>query len=147
MLHAAEAALEGLGPWENYPDRKAACWRAVHAGSVAGQYVPYIMPQEHGLKCDTRWLELSSDSSSVRIASAHSIAFSAGHFRPEDLTRATHTIDLQPRAETILCIDAAHRGLGTGSCGPDVFEPYKIKGSRFTLDLEWKFSGRAFPGG
>lgn len=132
----------GLGPLENYPDRLKAAWRAEHHSTVTDQYVPYIMPQENGLKCETDWVALDRDAHQLKIESRRPIAFSASHFRPEDLTAAHHTIDLQPRAETILCLDAAHRGLGTASCGPDVFDAYKIRGSRFALDLEWIFSDK-----
>lgn len=129
----------GLGPLENYPDRKAAAWRAVHHSTVSDQYVPYVMPQEHGLKCDADWLELKQGSSALKISGAKPLIFNASHLRPEDMTVARHTIDLQPRKETILCLDAAHRGLGTASCGPDTREPYKIKGNRFVLDTKWIF--------
>ena len=116
-----------MGPWENYPDRLACCWRAVHTSTVSDQYVPHIMPQEHGLKCTTDWVRLGRGGQAVRIAGARPFAFSALHFHPADLTAATHTIDLKPRPETILCVDAAHRGVGTASCGPDTFEHYRHK--------------------
>ena len=125
----------GLGPLENYPDRKACAWQAVHMSTVSEQYVPYVMPQEHGLKCDTRWIQLGKGAASVKITSAKALAFSASHFHAQDLTAAKHTIDLEPRKETFLCLDAAHRGVGTASCGPDTFEPYRITATRFALDL------------
>ena len=36
-----------------------------------------------------------------------------------------------PRAETIVHLDAAHRGLGTASCGPDTLEPYVLRGGTY----------------
>lgn len=132
----------GLGPLENYPDRKAAAWRGVHESTVTDQYVPYIMPQESGLKCETDWVELAGKRSAILVQSARPIAFGATHLHPDDLTPALHTTDLVPRKETILCIDAAHRGLGTASCGPDTFEQYKIKKQQFSLDLTWTLSPR-----
>jgi len=127
----------GLGPSENYPDRKASVWRALHCSTVSDQYVPYVMPQEHGLKCETDWVELKRKDAAVIIAGSKPLFFNASHFRPEDLTTAKHTIDLQPRAETVLCLDAAHRGLGTASCGPDTYPQYKVQGNRFKLDTRW----------
>ena len=127
----------GLGPYENYPDRKACVWQAVHTSTVTEQYVPYVMPQEHGLKCDTEWICLGNGKSPVTIKSAKPLAFSASHFHSHDLTEAKHTIDLQPRKETLLTLDAAHRGVGTASCGPDTYPQYKVNGNRFFLDLEW----------
>lgn len=127
----------GRGPWENYPDRKRAAWLAVHESTVAAQYVPYILPQEHGLKCDTRWMELRTVAGAgTRISARTPFAFSASRYHPDDLTAATHTVDLVPRRETILCLDAAHRGVGTGSCGPDTLEKYRLSKSRYRLRLE-----------
>jgi len=131
----------GLGPLENYPDRQASVWRAVHRSTVTDQYVPYVMPQEHGLKCGTDWLELKNGKSTVSVSGSKALLFNASHYRPEDMTAAFHTYELAPRKESILCLDAAHRGLGTASCGPDTYDQYKVKGNRFTLDTLWKFEG------
>ncbi len=129
----------GLGPWDNYPDRQRSAWRAAHESTVTEQYVPYIMPQEHGLKCEVSWIELSENSvpgRSLHVTSKRPVAFSASHFHPADLTAARHTIDLSPRKETILCLDAAHRGIGTGSCGPDTLPRYLVSGRCYHLDFQ-----------
>jgi beta-galactosidase len=65
--------------------------------------------------------------------------FNVSHYTAHDLFAAAHTIDLAPRKETILHIDTAHRGLGTGSCGPDTREAYKVQPGRhvfaYTLSM------------
>ena len=48
------------------------------------------------------------------------------HFRAADLAAATHREELAPRAETIIHLDAAHRGIGTASCGPDTLAAYLV---------------------
>jgi beta-galactosidase len=58
------------------------------------------------------------------------------HFTADDLYRARHTCDLKPRPEVILNLDAAQRGLGTGSCGPDTLPQYCL------LAREYRFSYR-----
>ncbi len=131
-----QLAWRGLGPWENYPDRLACCWDAVHRSNVTDQHYPYILPQETGLKCNVSSLELSKKrGGALRLSSATPIAFSATHYHPMDLTPAFHTYELEPRRETILCVDAAHRGLGTNSCGPATRDEYKLNDSVYTLDL------------
>lgn len=82
-------------------------------------------------------VSLGNGNSTVQIKSAKPLAFSASHLHSEDLTEAKHTIDLQPRKETLLSLDAAHRGLGTASCRPDTYPQYKVNENRFSLDLEW----------
>jgi beta-galactosidase len=51
---------------------------------------------------------------------------SALHYRAADLAAATHDVELTPRAETVVHLDAAHRGLGTASCGPDTLPEYLV---------------------
>ncbi len=124
----------GRGPWENYADRKASAMVGLYRSTVTEQYVPYIMPQEHGHKTDVRWLSLTDDAGrGLMVLGSPTFEFSASHFTADDLYRARHTIDLQARDEVILNLDHRQRGLGTASCGPDTLEPYRL------LDSEYHF--------
>ena len=115
----------GLGPQENYPDRRSAALLGVHAGTVSSEFFPYVMPQETGHHGNTRWVELSSiDGRRLRFEFETPLGFSALHFTPEMLFSAKKQTDLESAPETFLCIDAVHRGLGTGSCGPDTLPKY-----------------------
>ncbi len=117
----------GRGPWDNYSDRKASALIGRYGSTVTDQYVPYIMPQEHGHKTDVRWLTLADDRGRGLMVRGHpTIEFSASHFSDADLYAARHTIDLVPRTEVILNVDAAQRGLGTASCGPDTLARYRL---------------------
>jgi beta-galactosidase len=118
----------GRGPFENYADRKRSALVDLHAGTVAGQYVPYIMPQEHGNHVEVRWLTLTNGrGATFRVQAEGPLEFSASHFTAQDLYAAKHTYDLKPRPETILNLDFRQRGLGTQSCGPDALPAYKIE--------------------
>jgi len=118
----------GRGPHENYPDRKASAAVARYDATVAEMYVPYIVPQEHGGRCDLRWLRLAdAGGAGICIAAVGPLQFSASHFTGDDLFRAHHTNELEPRPEVILNLDGVHRGLGTGSCGPDTLPRYRIR--------------------
>src|SRR5207244_1344833 len=93
----------GRGPWESYTDRLAATVVAQFESTVSDQYVPYILPQEHGHHCDARRITLADDTGAgLRVEGRPAIGFSASHFTAGDLYRARHTSDLEPRAETIL---------------------------------------------
>jgi beta-galactosidase len=124
------AALEqlawfGRGPWENYSDRKASALVGRYQSTVTEQYVPYIMPQEHGHKSDVRWLALTNPrGEGLQVTGAPTFEFSASHFTAGDLFQARHTYELSPRPEVYLNLDAAQRGLGTASCGPDTLPAY-----------------------
>ncbi|MEO7933420.1 MAG: glycoside hydrolase family 2 TIM barrel-domain containing protein [Chthoniobacterales bacterium] len=125
----------GRGPTENYSDRKAGSFVACNQTTVSAEYVDYVMPQEHGHHTDVRWLELGSshDLPSLHFKADPLFDFNASHLTAEDLYVAKHTTELQPRAETILYLDAAHRGLGTASCGPDVLDTYRVTATSYTL--------------
>lgn len=49
----------GSGPNESYPDRKIARIGR-YISSVAGQYIPYVRPQENGGHNNVRWFELTN---------------------------------------------------------------------------------------
>jgi beta-galactosidase len=122
----------GRGPVQNYSDRKSGALIDLYAGTVTGEYVPYVMPQEHGHHTDVRWLALTtSDGLGLRIEARGPLGFSASHFTAHDLYAAHHTYDLKPRPETILNLDFRQRGLGTASCGPDTLPQYRITPGRY----------------
>ena len=108
-----QLAWFGRGPWENYSDRHAAAMVGLYRSTVAEQYVPYIMPQEHGHKTGVRWLSLADAAGrGLRVTGRPTLEFSASHLADADLFAARHTTDLRPRPEVILNLDAAHRGPG-----------------------------------
>jgi beta-galactosidase len=116
----------GRGPFENYWDRKRAAMVDLYESTVTDQYVPYILPQEHGNHTDVRWLSLEDGKAGLLVRAQGSLEFTASHLTAHDLYAAFHTYDLKPRPETILSLDYHQRGLGTASCGPDTLAQYKI---------------------
>jgi beta-galactosidase len=117
----------GRGPVESYPDRLRGAPIARWRSTVDREYVPYVRPQENGGHADVRWLELSDGKGrGFRITTDSPRQMSATHFRAEDLATARHDVELKRRPETIICLDAAHRGLGTASCGPDTLPQYRL---------------------
>jgi len=124
----------GRGLKENYSDRKRGSVVGRFESTVTGEYVPYILPQEHGNHTDVRWLTLESESLAVNISAVHgTFSASVSHFTPADLFAAKHTTDLKPRSETWVNLDVAQRGLGTASCGPDALEKYRIGAGEYRL--------------
>lgn len=117
----------GSGPIETYPDRHRGGAIGLWRSTVAEQYVPYVRPQENGGHADVRWLCFHNGAGKgLRLDLDRPRQVSATHFRAADLASATHDVDLVPRPETIVHLDAAHRGLGTASCGPDTLPPYIV---------------------
>ena len=130
-LHLCEGleqfAWYGLGPHECYWDRKESGRVGVFRGTVAEQHVPYVMPQENGNKADCRWAAVTTARGAGLLAVGMPLIHAnVQHYTPEDLTEATHTVELTPRPETILHLDHGHNGLGSNSCGPRELERYRL---------------------
>jgi beta-galactosidase len=129
----------GRGPGETHIDRKAGSYISRFESTVNGEYVPYIVPQEHGNKTDVRWLAVENGEAGLRFECVQStfgmMEASATHFTPHDLFAAMHTYDLKPRAETWVNLDVRQRGVGTASCGPDTLECYRIGPGEYGLNF------------
>ncbi len=120
----------GRGPHESYCDRKAGARVGVWQGTVTEQYVPYVVPQEHGNKTDVRWMALEAgpaDAGLLFQAENRLLECSVSHFTADDLFKATHINELDPRSEVFVNIDYGQRGLGGASCGPDTLPQYRLE--------------------
>ena len=127
----------GLGPHESYCDRKDGSFVGLFRSTVTDQYFPYIVPQEHGHHCDTRWLELTdAHGRGLRFEAigGRFFGFNATHLPDEVLWPARHPSELKPEKAVTLYLDAAMRGLGTCSCGPDTRDEYRIHPGTYRLD-------------
>jgi beta-galactosidase len=79
-----------------------------------------------------RWLSLTDRSGiGIEVEGSPTIGFSASHFTASDLYAARHTCELEPRAEVVLSLDHAQRGLGTASCGPDTSPRHRLLAPRY----------------
>ncbi|MGY5052776.1 glycoside hydrolase family 2 TIM barrel-domain containing protein [Streptomyces sp. 900105755] len=117
----------GQGPWESYPDRAAGAPVGHHSLPVDELYTPYLRPQESGGRHGVRRFTLSApDATGLAVELDGPRQVSVSRYRAEDLTAVAHHDELVPRAGCVVHIDAAHRGLGTASCGPDTFPSYLV---------------------
>lgn len=127
----------GRGPQENYPDRKTGAMLGQYTGTVAEQYVPYIVPGECGGKEDTRWLALTdATGTGLLVAGLQPFHFDALHYAIRDLAAAQHYYELTPHQEVYLHLDAVHMGVG-GDTGwtANVHPEFLIQPARYTYSL------------
>ena len=117
----------GAGAHESYPDRKKGKL-AHYASTVWDQYIPYVRPQENGGHNGVRWIKLTNSAGEgIHITMAKPYQVNVSPFSTLDLVAASHDVELSPSGKVVVTIDAAHRGLGTASCGPDTISAYIIK--------------------
>ncbi|MFD2083347.1 beta-galactosidase [Actinopolymorpha cephalotaxi] len=128
----------GRGPHESYVDRKAGTAVGRWSGTVDEQYVPYILPQEHGNKTDVRWLALRrADGAGLLVSAPTPVEAGVSHYSAQTLGTARHTVDLVRDEVTYLTVDVRQRGLGGASCGPDTLEVYHVP-SGTSYDLAYR---------
>ncbi|MYH93922.1 MAG: DUF4981 domain-containing protein, partial [Acidimicrobiaceae bacterium] len=122
----------GRGPHENYPDRNCSALVGIWHGPP--DELPYLVPQEFGLRTGCRWFEIidPEGGEAVRIDALQpsTLSLSAIHYRASDLFEASTQSEVRRRDGLVVCLDAAHRGLGTASCGPGVLPEYRIASGR-----------------
>lgn len=117
----------GQGPWESYPDRSAGAPVGHHSVPVEELFTPYLRPQESGGRHGVRRFTLTApDATGLAVALDEPRQISVTRYRAEDLASAGHHDELVPRPGCVVHIDAAHRGLGTASCGPDTSPSYLV---------------------
>lgn len=132
-------AWYGRGPHENYMDRKTGARIARYESTVREQYVPYVMPQEHGNKTDVRWAALRNARGAGLLAlGMPSLEMSAHHYTANDLDGATHTPEIPWRAEVVWNLDGRQAGLGNGSCGPGTLPAYTLAAGPVSFGLAFR---------
>jgi len=122
----------GNGPHECYPDRESSAMLGIYSGDA--DELPYLVPQEYGLRTQCRWFEVSNPNTHevIRIeAESEPLHMSALPYSTQDLYQAADQTELIKRPYLTMNIDIAHRGLGTASCGPDVLPKYRIQPGKF----------------
>ena len=144
-LHLAEGfdVVECLaaGPHENHTDRQDAATVTRWRNHIDDEPLPYLMPQHHGTRTGTRWVALEqegSDALGVLLARVGDdlrldpdLQVAVRRTTPDDLWRAVDQTEVVPRREAVVELDVAHRGVGTGSCGPDTLPRYRTGGGTY----------------
>ena len=131
----------GRGPWDSYADRKESALEGLWRSTVAEQMDKFVLPQEMGNKENVRWMALTNDhQSGLLFVASDQMAASASHWRAEDNyihrnNRKKHPYEMMTTKTTVVHLDAAMRGLGNASCGPDVMEKYELRSKKTEFDL------------
>lgn len=88
----------GRGPFECYPDRKAAAHVDIYEKNVDELHVPYIVPGECAGRADVRWVTFQNRNGIGIYASIYRdsppMQMSASYYSTAELDRAIHNEDL-----------------------------------------------------
>ena len=123
----ADLEYFGKGDRECYCDYQEHAKMGLWKSTAQREYEPYIMPQDCGNHIGTKYLKVSGQGKAVSFTAATSFEFSALPYTVEALDQAKHTFELPESDSTELLICYKNRGVGSGSCGPDLQDKYRIK--------------------
>ena len=112
----------GLGPFENYPDRKSAARFGRYSLSLDNLYTPYIFPTDNGLRSDCQMLEIDE------LQVSGEFLFSASQYSQSQLATAKHTNELVADDLVHIHIDHQHMGVGgDDSWSPSTHKAYLLE--------------------
>jgi beta-galactosidase len=129
----------GRGPCENYTDMCRSARKSLFSTTVNEMFENYAMPQENGARGNVDFVFISDEGQRGLLIEAGDTAFSfnASHYTASDLDKAKHPHELTKRNETIVNIDYKHNGIGSNSCGPDLYKPYRFDEKEFTFSVSF----------
>ena len=117
----------GRGPEENYPDRKTGYQIGVWNKTVAEMYEPYLLPQDHALRTDNRYVQLlDKDGKGVQISMNEPFNFNAYQFSTDNLTKSQFTYQLQPQTDRYT-FNLDYCTTGVGCTCVYVLDEYRVK--------------------
>jgi beta-galactosidase len=126
-----DAAWVGLGPWENYPDRRASALQGRWDLPIDEWPVPYLRPSESGTRGDVSLLELRGGAGHVVVRGAEPLHVSVGRHTVAEIEAADHVWELPASDRTVVHVDIAHRGVGTALLGPDTRPAARLSSERY----------------
>jgi beta-galactosidase len=127
----------GRGDVETYADRKSCGLIGVHHTTPEKDFHYYIVPQATGNHTDTRWVTFNDNT--VTVTSDAIFDFSATPYADANIDAAKHINELVDDGMITIHLDAAHTGVGTATCGPDILPKYLLKVEPYQFSFHFNF--------
>ena len=123
----------GLGPHENYPDRRSAAQQGRWTLPLSSLHTPYIFPSENGLRCDTRELRYGDH---LLRGQFH---FGLSRYSQRQLRETSHQHLLREEPGSWLNLDAFHMGVGgDDSWSPSVSPDFLLNKEEVHYAFSWR---------
>ena len=131
----------GLGPEENYTDRREGARLGIWDYRAAENMTPYLLPQECGNRTGIRWAEITNArGQGLKLWLNHG-EFSALPWTPHEIENAAHGYELPPVCYTVLKMSARQMGIaGDDSWGARTHPEYLLDVSK-PLCFEFSLKG------
>ncbi|HBW1576749.1 TPA: DUF4981 domain-containing protein [Klebsiella quasipneumoniae subsp. quasipneumoniae] len=120
----------GLGPHENYPDRRSSACFARWEQPLAAMTTPYIFPTENGLRCDTQALDWG------RWHVSGHFHFSVQPWSTRQLMETDHWHKMEAEDGVWITLDGLHMGVGgDDSWTPSVLPQWLLTQTRWQYEV------------
>ena len=117
----------GLGPAENYTDRREGARLGIWEFSAGGNLTPYLYPQESGNRTGVRWAEVTDFRGRGIRFLGDGMEFNALPWTAHELENAAHGNELPQRQYTVVRAALAQMGVGgDNSWGARTHDEYLI---------------------
>ncbi len=124
---------QGLGPFENYPDRLSAARFGLHTQTLDQMHTPYIFPTDSGLRCGTRNLEINE------LSISGDFQFSVSQYAQHALAEAKHTNEIDKEEKVYLRLDHQHMGVGgDDSWSPSVHKEFQLTDNHYAYRVSFQ---------
>lgn len=131
----------GLGPMENYADRKHGAKLGVYENKVQDNMAKYLVPQECGNKCDVRYVKVLNKKGRGMIFFGDDLSVNVLPYTPHELENAAHGFELPKIHYSVVRIAQEQMGVaGDDSWGAKVHPEYLLDVSK-TKEFTFYFRG------
>jgi beta-galactosidase len=123
----------GRGPQENYPDRKTGYRIGRYKSTVEEMFVPYLLPEDCGLRTDNQWVRLlNSEGTGLEFYANQVFNFNCYNYTTENLSKSKYTYQLTKSDGLTFNFD--YQTTGVGCTARAVFNKYQTipQFTRFT---------------
>ena len=128
----------GLGPEENYIDRREGARLGIWEYRAKENLTPYLLPQESGNRTGVRWAEILDEKGRGLKVWLEGGEFSALPWTPHEIENAAHGYELPPVSYTVLKMSVRQMGVaGDDSWGARTHPEYLLD---VTKPLVFRFS-------
>ena len=125
----------GMGPGENYADRKLSARMGMYDTEVESMHFAFSPPSENGGREDVRYLRfMNEEEAGFEIIPDRPIHFDVHHSTVRDYREAAHEHELIRRPDAYLHLDAAHGPIGGNMAWSTIMdEKERLRGGIYTL--------------
>jgi beta-galactosidase len=128
----------GYGPIESYVDMRNGAKMGMYESTAQKEYVPYIMPQEHGNHYGVKMLELGG----FTFVSRQGFECNVSQYTTKELETKQHNFELEADGLNHVRVDYKVSGIGSGSCGPQLREQYRLQDETVKFEFSYKFNNQ-----